>query len=82
MPFELEGRRPPLVGRSVEQDGGRARAGEPAVAGHFLVELARAPSRHNRVRPAIATAPAPRRSRGARRWSPVIAHNLPLGPVT
>ena len=42
--FGLERRRPALVGRRVEQDLRVAVRGEPAVAGHFLVELAFAPA--------------------------------------
>ena len=44
MPSRLERRRPALVGRRVEQDRRLPVGREPAVAGHFLVELALAPA--------------------------------------
>src|SRR5687768_4112447 len=42
--FGLEARLPAVVDRRVEQDRLAAGGGEPAVARHFLVELALAPS--------------------------------------
>src|SRR5439155_2191484 len=43
-PLGFERRRPALVGRRVEQDLRVALRGEPAVTGHFLVELSFAPA--------------------------------------